>query len=151
MEKFTPPTCTPTVAHLSHTWRLQPKHANKMSHCYDSLSQLVGKEVSGTIRAAYPARHQRVHNPITHPCSSLNAHYPLPWRGLLGQMRNSTPLPPQPTLHPHPISPGTLVDTQGCDYKHHLFSRLTYPGVHSSLLKTNIIHRAQRSVRAPAV
>lgn len=139
LERFAPPTCTPTVAHLSHTWRLQPKRYKQNEPLLRFPA--TGKEVSGTIRAAYPARDQRVHNPITHPCSSLNAHYPLPWRGLLGQMRNS---PPQ-------ISPGTLVDTLGCDYKHHLFSTLTYPGLRSSLLKTNIIHCAQRSVRVPAV
>lgn len=40
------------------------------------------EEVSGAIRGAYPAGDRRARNPITHPCSSLDPHYHLPWRGL---------------------------------------------------------------------
>lgn len=47
--------------------------------------------------------------------------------------------PHLPTPTPPPTSPpGTLADTQGYDYKHHLFSRLTYPGSYSSLAKDKI-------------
>lgn len=82
---------------------------------------VLAEEVSGAIRGAYPAGdQQRAHNPITHPCSSLDPHYHLPWRGLLGQMIGTPHIPTSPP----PVSPGTLAHTQGYDYKHHLFSRL---------------------------
>lgn len=45
---------------------------------------------------------------------------------------SSSPKPHSPPTSP----PGTLADTQGYDYKHHLFSRLTYPGSYSSPPKT---------------
>lgn len=104
----------------------------------------IGEEVSCAIRGAYPAGDQRTHNPITHPGSSLDPHYHLPWRDLLGQMIGT---PHLPTPIPHPlVSLGTLADTQGYDYKH-LFTRLTYIGLYSSSLKTNyyiaIVHADQ--------
>lgn len=85
----------------------------------------------------------RVHNPITCTCSSLDpllssAAVGLAWTD---DGNSSSPNHSSPPTSP----PGTLAETWGYDYKHHLFSRLTYPGMYSSLQKTK-----QTSIRAPA-
>ncbi len=78
-------------AHLPLPFCLIHGTCNLNTHTYTKWSCAVTPcpsyswgEVSGAIGGAYPAGDKRAHNPITHPCSSLDPHYHLPWRDLLG-------------------------------------------------------------------
>lgn len=82
---------------LTHDTK-EPKHTHTTwNHAVILRPQLLGEEVSSAIKRAYPAGDQRAHNPITHPCCSLDPHYHLPWRGLLGQMIGTPHLLNSPT------------------------------------------------------
>lgn len=75
--------------HCLHTWCMHPKH--------NAMTQYLSYWRGGQAGDQYP------HKPITHPCSSLDLHYHLPWRHLDGQMIG--PHLPSPTyISPRHIS-----------------------------------------------
>lgn len=134
LHSSTPFTFTPP--HLLHTWCMQPSQAHKPNGSW-AVAQCLSYRGEG------PARNPRAHYPITCTCSSLDRLLSSAVAGLAwtDDGNSSSPNHSSPPTSP----PGTLAETRGYDYKHHLFSRLTYPGLYSSLQKTK-----QTSIRAPA-
>lgn len=73
-----------------HTWCMHPKH--------NAMTQYLSYWRGGQAGDQYP------HKPITHPCSSLDLHYHLPWRHMHGQMIGSPHLPSPTYVSPRHIS-----------------------------------------------
>lgn len=132
--------CAPFFTFYAATPASYMMHATN-SCTYTKRGRAVTQRLS--YRREGPARNQRADNPITYTCGNLDPLLSSASEGLAwtDDGNSSSPNPHTPPTSP----PGTLAETRGYDYKHHLFSRLTYPGLYSSPLKTK-----WTSIRAPA-